>query len=171
MFDCDLLEQCTEYSVDLTKVNQHDLEILQEDFALSNEDTTLNLYGDDIITYGIFDAADWSTGEFNEEMFEELIDTFIEDYPYYLVFAQGVRWNGASGYKVCDSKIKCFERGYDVGFYMDNYNGRYMSLLESSHDVPAGGTTYVIGITSEEAEKIEEMEFKEVEEFVKKKVK
>lgn len=90
------------------------------------------------------------------------IDLFINDlmnckaYNHYLVVGYNCTWNGASGYKICNDYKECFIRDYDVSMYVrgSSAKGKYLQLVEYSHDVPMGHTTLVIGLTEQEYQKI-----------------
>lgn len=88
----------------------------------------------------------------------------------YLVVAFGVRWNGASGYKLADSASEATIRDYDATFKFSELNEEkgYANLVESSHDCPMGAGVTVIALTEEERERIEnEMDVDEVIEWAR----
>lgn len=165
----DLFEQCTQYQVQLDKLSTEQLNELEVQYGADLEDEYMYLFGDELAEYEVPDeAVVWGSGEFNEKMFEDLLDTFLDDYPYYLVFASGVRWNGASGYMFTNDKVKTLYRDYDASVYVQKYNGKTLIVTESSHDVPMGSNTYIVGITDRQKDLFEDAEFSEIEEFVRK---
>lgn len=90
---------------------------------------------------------------------ESFIDDLLKDYKHYLVVALHSRWNGASGYKISDSKIDCFYRNYECSQYVvgGSKGGKFLLLKESHHDVPTGHNTLIVGLTDKEYEKIKNM--------------
>ena len=107
----------------------------------------------------------------DEETIEESLEDYIKKGDKYLVYAYGVRWNGADGYKIAKSRVDAITRDYEVTISVDSeYTGKATKCRESSHDVPMGSTTYIIPISNAEAEEIEDMSFSEVQSFVEKKI-
>jgi hypothetical protein len=120
----------------------------------------------DLATIYKFDIPDkyvhWDSSEFMKDEFEYYVETLIDKFPHYLVMAHGCRWNGASGYKIVDTIGKAFERGYEVSFSVISNTNKCIKLCESSHDVPTGSITYVIGLTVDEYDDLEESDFDSV---------
>lgn len=106
--------------------------------------------------------------EEDEDYRHEILDDCLNDAYSYLVFAFHVRWDGADGWKKFGDKYQVFDRGYDHTIVIERYNGRVLEISESSHDCPMGSTQYVIALTKEEAEALDEMTFEEVRNFVQK---
>ena len=124
--------------------------------------------------YGIPDeAVYWDDSIYDEEDAEFYLRMLIKEAPKYLVFASGCRWNGASGYKVCDDLADIVRRDYEVTIHSvaASKGGKVLKCLESSHDVPTGAVTYIVALTNNESEAIENMDFDMVRAFVTKKAK
>lgn len=113
-------------------------------------------------------AVDWENGEFDEFLRDEVLSELIKDGEAYLVYASGVRWNGADGYKVVENIEDAFYRGYDASIRVDagSAGGKILRCIESSHDVPMGSYTYIIALTADEEYDIENMSFDAVRHFV-----
>lgn len=162
-----LLESCTFCEIDLNKVSDKTRKELTKDFDLDEIDKTIILTEDCLKKYNIdYDCIiDY---QFDKEELNYIITDQIGKYPYYLVFASNVRWNGSSGYKICDEPHKTCERDYDVTLLLNRVEKNAMFCIESSHDVPTGAETIIIGLSIEDYERLNDAEFKEVEEFVSK---
>lgn len=118
----------------------------------------------DIYANDLEDCAIW------DDTYEltDFFDDFLKKANRYLVWANGVRWDGASGYKFVDSVRQAFGRDYDATFILEDITprGKVMTLSESSHDVPMGDITYVIALTERESERLRYADFETVEKFV-----
>ena len=129
------------------------------EFNLDVDHTTLNMSLVDIERYKIPEKAiNYDSFDFDECMLESLLEEIIGKYPHYLVIALGCKWNGASGYKFCDDILKTCERSYEISLTFEEEGKDAVKCRESSHDVPMGGTTYIVGLTEEEFELLEEKE-------------
>ena len=118
--------------------------------------------------YGLWDLVDWSSAEFDEYECADLLESWVGQHPHYLTFASGCTWNGASGYGFSSKILDTVRRPYEITLiYKDHIDGRALICRESSHDVPMGSTTYIIGLTDEEYETLEDSNFEAVEAFVK----
>lgn len=148
-----------------------------EDGGIIDEQFNQWKQGEDIVISGVssaniekYNLEDYvkDYDEYDEVLLGEYLIDKIGKYPHYLVFASGCRWNGASGYTICDNILKTVSRDYDISLYEDKPLKNGYAFTESSHDVPMGSTTYIIGLTEQEYERLEDAEFNEVEEFVNK---
>lgn len=106
--------------------------------------------------------------EVDEDYQHEILDDCLGDAYSYLLFAFNVRWDGADGWKKFKDKYEVFDRDYEHTIVIVRYNGRALKLWESSHDCPMGCTQYVVALTKEEDEALDEMSFEEVRNFVQK---
>ena len=163
----DLLEICTEYDVNVEKCNPQVRDLLIDEFGLTEENgMMINLTGEEIAKYGVnASAIDYDSAEYLEEMLEDILYSKLGKYPYYLVFASGCKWNGASGYKFCTNIIDTVTRDYDISISIIEEGKHAIKCRESSHDVPTGSTTYICGVTEDEYEKLENASFDEIESF------
>ena len=151
-----ILDSCTFYEVDQTKLNSEQLRNFVGD---SLDEGSLILSLEQIKNADIpEEAIDWESGGFDREELNYILTDKIGRLPHYLVIACGCRWNGASGYMFTDEIAKTCERSYDVSLDLVEEGRNAIKCRESSHDVPMGGTTYIIGLTEEEFELLEEKE-------------
>ena len=170
-----ILDSVTYYDVNLNKVDDEIKKKIEEDFGAIDtelpdsekiEPDWLNMTAHDIDRYGIDSSAvDWDSGEFIEEELEWLLESYLNSHPHYLVFASGCRWNGASGYTFCENITDTVKRNYEISLVLEEQGESSIKCIESSHDVPTGSTTIIVGLTEEEYERLEDAEFSEVEKF------
>lgn len=162
-----ILESCTEYSIDLTKVTNESLSQLYNDLGDDIKyKNSIRLTGDDIEKYNIdSNAIDYDSVEFLDSILEDTLETLIGKHPHYLVFASGCRWNGNSGYKFCDNITDTVYRDYDITLLLEEQQKNCIKCRESSHDVPTGSTTIIIGISQEIYEQLEDADFNDIEKF------
>lgn len=170
------MNHCTFYTIDLNKIpDSKFVNLLKEDYGLDDNQNYIALDGLSIEDYRLKqgfdcfgDSIDYDDIEFDDEQLEETLKSYLGDYNYYLVFAQGCRWNGESGYKICTNINEVVYRDYDVTLEVESeLSGRDgIVCREYSHDRPTGSDTVIMGITAEEYDQLEEMDFREIEEFV-----
>ena len=170
-----ILDSVTYYNVNLNKVDDEIKKKMEEDFGALDtkspdskriEPDWLNMTLHDIDRYGIdSNAVDWDSGEFIEEELEWLLESYLNSHPHYLVFASGCRWNGASGYTFCENITDTVKRRYEISLVLEEQGESSIKCIESSHDVPTGSTTIIVGLTEEEYERLEDADFSEVEKF------
>lgn len=154
-----ILDACTLYGVNLLKVSEEIRNEVSTEFNLDADQTVLSMSLVDINNYKIpEEAIDYDSGDFDECMLESLLDEIVGKYPHYVVIALCCKWNGASGYKFCNNVIDTVARNYDISLSVEKEGNGAIKRLESSHDVPAGSTTYIVGLTEEEFELLEEKE-------------
>lgn len=170
-----ILENCTIYYINLDKIkNSELLNTLQEELGVDNNTGVYSIYGNILEDLAqkfnyqeVYDAIDFNMTEFDEDSLEDILLNSLGNWPHYLVFASGVRWNGNSGFAVFEDIKRTVYRDYDVTLELEEeIKDRGIKCRESSHDVPMGSTTYIIGISEDESEDIDEMDFDEVEHFV-----
>lgn len=155
-----ILDSCTFYEVDQTKLNSEQPRNFVGD---SLDEGSLILSLEEIKNAVIpEEAIDWESGEFDQEELNYILTDKIGRLPHYLVIALGCRWNSASGYMFTDEITKTCDRSYDVSLDLVEEGKNAIKCRESmvviSHYVPMGGTTYIIGLTEEEFELLEEKE-------------
>ena len=170
----DLTEAFINYPVIFSKVKSK--QILDEYIAEGyiNEPNDIVLFNameiEDMIRENpeIEKAVDWENGGIDEFLRDEVLSELIKDGEAYLVYASGVRWNGADGYKVVEDIEDAFYRGYDASIRVDagSAGGKILRCIESSHDVPMGSYTYIVALTADEEYDIENMSFDAVRHFV-----
>ena len=152
--------------VDLEKVPEG----IQEQIGCYYDDVRyISLGLDEVESLDIpYEAIDQSDVEYDEEAADDTLASLVKPAPAYLVFAQGCRWNGASGYKVCDRLLDTIQRNYDVTILpvAVSKGGKILQCRESSHDVPMGSITYIIALTAAERMALENYEFSDVSAFV-----
>lgn len=163
----DIIEACTYYSFkdDLTPEAIQEIKDAGCDW---DEDGYNSVDGDTVSKNNLEDYIEYESAEFDDLECTDLLESWIGNHSHYLVFANGCRYNGASGYTVCNKILDVLRRPYEATFiYKNHIEGRALICSESSHDVPMGSTTVIIGLTDEEYDKIEyDFDFNEVKEFV-----
>jgi len=172
MEDFNIFDACTYYIVDLRNLDEDIKKKMAEegyDYCDDEENAWLTL--SDVNYLGIsLDNIDWNSGDFDEENLEDILNNLIGEFPHYLVFASGCTWNGRSGYKFCNNIKDTVLRNYEVSITVSSIGADFIICNESSHDVPMGSTTYILGLSEKEYDKLSEYSFKEIEEYVYKKI-
>lgn len=148
-----ILDSCTFYKVDQTKLNSEQMHNYIGD-SLDDGDLILSL--EEIRNADISeDAIDWQSGEFDRDELNYILTDKIGKFPHYLVIACNCKWNGASGYMITDEITKTCERSYDISLDLQEEGRNAIKCRESSHDVPTGSTTYIVGISNKDFNKLE----------------
>lgn len=114
---------------------------------------------------------DWYVDHIMEK---EIIDSVLKKANHYLVYADGITWNHAAGFKICDYAEECFHRSYDFNIYLDDVSsgGKVLHAVECSHDCPMGSPVYIIALTDREYNKLINAErFETIRDFVNRQVK
>lgn len=158
---------CTICDVPLNRIPKSIREELDCDFD-SDENCTVALNQCDIDKYELW--YDVSYSELDENELESLLDGIIKKAEHYLVFAYGIRWDGADGYTFCDSPVNIMHRSYECSHYIRKASagGKVLEFIESSHDVPMGALCYAIALTDGEYDRLSNADWKTVEAFAKK---
>lgn len=122
----------------------------------------------DIQDYGNIYSESGEFIDFDEDIYNDLINNLIKDSEHYLVMAFSSNWLRQNGYKISSSKKDCFYRNYDctqtvVG---GSIGGKVLELTESHHDCPCGHKTVIIALTEKEYEYINNADFESIETFV-----
>ena len=159
-----IFDFCTYYTVDLNKVNAENRIKAKEELDIETNIVRLNM--EDINEFDLYNGVDDNSGELDTYILESLLIDHIGKFPHYLVFAKGCKWNGASGYKFCTNIIDTVARNYDITLVLDKTYDKGIKCIESSHDVPTGSPTYIIGLTEADYEKLEDADFSEIEKFI-----
>ncbi len=118
-------------------------------------------------TEAVKDDACWEYGDFDDYEFTNFISQLIKKGNYYLIFLSHSRWNGASGYKIVNDIDKAFYRDYDCSQYVTggSIGGKVLQLSEYHHDCPMGHTSYIVALTDKEYERLDNSDFKTIQEF------
>lgn len=161
-----LLASCTYYSVDLSKVSPELRTKLINDAGLDEDQRTYTESGDNLEYYHIpAEAVNWDSAWFDGDELSELLTENIGKFPYYLVFAKNCTWNGSSGYTFCDKIVNTCYRDYDVTLILEKTGKNAILCTESSHDVPCGAPTYIVGLNEKEYNKLQDASFDDIEKF------
>lgn len=163
----DLREVGNYYFVDWDMLDDETIERLEADGYEEEMDVTMN----EIDEYNIpFVAVDMSFGYWDEDDARFMLSQYIKGADHYLVFANGCRWDGASGYKFADDIVDTIYRDYDVTIYPKTATkgGKTLVCTEHSHDVPMGARTTIIALTDNEYERLVNSEWDVVRRFAKK---
>lgn len=102
-----------------------------------------------------------------------LINSVLKKANHYMVYAENITWNHASGFKICDYPEECFRRSYDFNIYLNDVTsgGKVLHAVECSHDCPMGSPVYIIALTDKEYNKLVNAEsFETIRNFVGKQV-
>lgn len=163
-----ILASCLYCTVDLLKVDDKTRETISKEFNVDADNTMLSMSEEDIKEFNIdYSAIDPKSYEFDEYILEDILTTMLGKHPYYLVYAKGCKWNGASGYTFCTDIKNTVSRGYEISLEtQEEITDRAIKCIESSHDVPNGGITIIVGISNKEYKKLENADFNKIEEFV-----
>lgn len=163
-----ILGSCTYYDVNVLRLSQDLYDKLNKEYAYIDADCSkLTMSENDISEFHIpCEAIDYDSFEFDEDELEFLLTELLGKHPYYIVLASGCRWNGSSGYKICENILEVCYRNYDITLILQEKHKDAIKCIESSHDVPTGSPTYIVGISQEEYEKIEDYDFNDIEKFV-----
>lgn len=166
-----ILGSCTYYDVNVLRLSQDLYDKLNKEYASIDADcSTLTMSENDISEFHIpCEAIDYDSFEFDEEELESVLTDLLGKHPYYVVLASGCRWNGSSGYKICKNILEVCYRNYDITLILQEKHKDAIKCIESSHDVPTGSPTYIIGISQEEYNRLIEAQFEEVVKFVESK--
>lgn len=160
-----IIEACTYYDFKGT-LTPEDIKVIRDAGFDYEEGEYQNIDGQSISDWNLEDYIIWESADFDDLECQDLLESWVGKHHHYLVFASGCRWNGASGYTICDNVLDTIRRNYDVTIcYRKHIEGRALICDESSHDVPTGSTTVIVGLTDDEYEKLEDAEFSEVEAF------
>lgn len=160
-----IIEACTYYDFKGT-LTPEDIKVIRDAGFDYEEGEYQNIDGQSISDWKLEDYVVWESADFDDLECQDLLESWVGRHHHYLVFASGCRWNGASGYTICDNVLDTIRRNYDVTIcYRKHIEGRALICDESSHDVPMGSTTIIVGLTDDEYEKLEDAEFSEVEAF------
>ena len=106
-------------------------------------------------------------------MEKEIIDSVLKKANHYMVYAENITWNHASGFKICDYPEECFRRSYDFNIYLKDVTagGKVLAATETSHDC-IGSPVYIIALTDREYTMIKNADkFETIRNFVGKQVK
>lgn len=167
-----ILDSCTYYEVDLLKLSDSFRHSVDNVYSIDADTVKLPISLSDINKLNIpEEAINYDSVEFDEYELESLLIDYIGKHPAYLVFASGCKWNGVSGYKICDDIKNTVIRNYDISLILINQFKNGIECMEYSHDVPTGSPTYILGISNEDREKIEDMEFNDIENYVNTRIK
>lgn len=174
----DIIEQFTYYRIYLNKIEDANILDYLRDALAFGEEEVITTSGNEISyicnkynNYNWVDTAvDFGSAETNLSEVEDWLTSHIGDFPYYLVFAKNCTWNGHSGYKICQSILDTIYRNYDATFIFKKEIKNGIYIQESSHDVPTGSPTYIIGLTNKEFLQLEDADFDEVSKFVNERI-
>lgn len=134
---------------------------------------SVDIWASDIPKLGVpYANILWETGRYDNDRFERMSAKLIKPADHYLVFAVRCRWDGASGYKLANGIEECFRRSYDATIRPVSVSrgGKILTCIESGHDVPTGGTTYVIALTEREYQSLLNKKYRFVCSFAETKI-
>lgn len=169
-----ILSLCTYYAVNLLKLSEKERTRVEEIYGIDADDSTLMMSEENINILNLpEESIDYENYEFDRDELEQILIDYIGKWPFYLIYGNHIRWTGASGYMIVDTIADIvLKRDYDCSIsIIENPKSNVLIGLESSHDVPTGAIITVIGITSEEADRLNDSDFDAIEKFVEKRSK
>lgn len=169
-----ILAKCTYYAVNLLKLSEKERAKVEETFSIDADCSTLMMSEESINILNLpEESIDYENSEFDQDELEQTLIDYVGKWPFYLIYGNHIRWNGANGYMITDKITDIvLKRDYDCSInIIENPKSNVFIGLESSHDVPTGARITVIGITSEEADKLNDSDFDIIEKFVEKRSK
>ena len=170
MESIDLFESCSHYNVNLLNCSNETVNALMDAFVVEQGEINVRLSKSLIDKFEIpTDAIDWDSYEVDTDMLEGELEYFVGNHPQYLVIANNCRWNSETGYMFTDNLVKTVSRDYDITLTITEDGQDAIKCRESSHDAPTGHTTYIVGLSNEEYEKLEEAELNELIKFAESK--
>ena len=109
-----------------------------------------------------YDFCDW-----DEWAYKDFIHELVKKAEHYLVYLPNSTWRGSSGCGIVDTLEDAFCRGYDCTQYVKGVSkgNKAVLLRESHHDVPMGHHALIIALTDKEYNKLENADFKTLEDF------
>lgn len=165
-----ILESCVSYNVNILNCTNEVSTKLREIYQPEPEEIYVRVSKNLIDAFDVpSDAIDWESYELDEDLLYGILVELLGNHPYYLVFASGCKWNGASGYKFYDDILKTCERSYEISLTLEEEGKDAIKCMESSHDVPTGSPTYIIGLSYDDYERLNEAEFDEIRDFAESK--
>lgn len=123
---------------------------------------------------------EYSFKEFNEmsvyaeDEYDDLKIFFLEllgaNYPAYIIYAEGMSWNGASGYHLTEEYLDTSEATFvamrklldlEGSLYFQDFlnRGKVTHFRHSDHDWPTGKNLYLIGLTEAEYKKYNNLKY------------
>lgn len=169
-----IFDKCTYYTVDMCKLSNDKILELRESLSINTEDDTkIYMSKTNIEKFDIPDIAiDYDSLDFDEDELEYILEEYLGSHNFYLVFGNNIRWNGESGYTIVDNIIDTVKRNYDCSInIIENPNKDVIICMESSHDCSTGSQVIIIGLTNQEYELLEELDFDDISNFVETKCK
>lgn len=159
----DIFSSCERYDVNLLNVSNEIIAELVKAGVIEHEDTYVCMTKSLIDKFDISsDAIDFDSYDVDQDMLESELEHFLGNYPHYIVIATHCKWNGASGWMFTDSLIKTVSRNYDISLIIEENGHDAIKCKESSHDVPMGSTTYIVGLSNDDFDKLEDAELDEL---------
>ena len=158
---------CTICDVPLSRISKEARQALYCDYDV-DDDEYVSLSQCDIDKYELWNDVDYS--EFDNDEQESLLSGVIKEAKHYLVFAYGIRWDGADGYTFCDSAAGIMRRSYECSHYIREASagGKTLKFVEASHDVPMGALCYAVALTDSEYDRLSNADWNTVAAFAEK---
>lgn len=110
----------------------------------------------------VYDFCDW-----DEWAYKDFIHELVKKAEHYLVFLPNSTWTGANGCGIVNSLEDAFYRDYDCKQYVKavSKGNKAVLLKEYHHDVPMGHHVVIVALTDREYNKLENADFKTLEDF------
>lgn len=152
-------EMCSIVWTPVSNLNEDGRDLLDHRIV-GVEDEYVSLYMEELDELTIDSQNyDWCMGsDFDDYMFEDIIDSMLADHDHYIIYADGFTWDRRSGYTIRDSKFEILNRDWDCVQYIagGNVAGDVIAIREASHDAPMGYMVYILGVEDAELDALEE---------------
>jgi len=167
-----ILASCTFVDVIIDELPEDLKQKVIEAYELEEDEPVVRITEEEVdyleIPYECLDDDSW---DFNTKKLSYVLHDYLGKHPWYLVVAKHCTWNGMSGYKFFRDThiVNTVTRDYDITLLLEQRGKDAILCTESSHDVPQGSSTYIIGISEEEYERLSEADYSEIEKFAESK--
>jgi hypothetical protein len=140
---------------------------MKEDYAEIAEENE-----DDWVVATADDIEDFVSAEFHSFEEDEFIYYFKDqlfegrNYEAYLAFSYGMNYRGSYAYKITQDLKDIIFFDYDASLYFQDTGDNFVKLRMASHDVPMGSDYYILGLSKEEFDLLEDADFDMVQHFI-----
>lgn len=153
----------------LNKLIDSGILVDEEIEAYRNGNSAIILSEFDINNLDLYNSIDCAWHEFDEQNYQNFVFNILSG-EHFLVFAQDCMQNGTSGYGLFTSMADALYRNYDVEQVIQDMNEKYITIIESSHDVSTGHISYIVSLTGKEYNKVRKLleneDFEKIDKFI-----
>lgn len=118
------------------------------------------------------DIEDFSSAEYfsfeNDDFLYYVKDQLFEggDYVAYLAFSYGMNYRGDFAYNISRELDNLVFFEYDASLYFEEKGRDYIKFKLASHDVPMGSDYYILGLSQEDYDIIDNADFEIIQHFI-----